>query len=140
MRLLPLLLVAAALLSGCTTERKGAVGDTLQARTVSARLIEIDAGDRYSVDVGVCNRQDAAIIAWHFELVLDDGTRLHPAFATGAHEFDVRRRGCGRGWIRYDVPHGATPTSLDYRYDGTDGSSPANGNDTTEHDHFVWSL
>lgn len=129
----------AGCLGGCATERTGAVGDTLQAKTVSARLIEVEHEGLYSVDVGVCNKQDAAIIAYHFQLVLDDGTKLHPAFATGSQEFDGTRKGCAQGWIRYDVPKGATPKELDYRYDGTDGSSQYNGS-SQEHDHFVWEL
>jgi hypothetical protein len=136
-------LVAAGARAGRPTSRSGGVGDTLQAKTVSARLIEVKAGPQYSVDVGVCNKQDAAIIAWDFQLVLDDGTKLHPAFATGAHEFDGTREGCAQGWIRYDVPHGSKPEKLDYRYDGPNGRSQyqnrtSGGNQ--EHDRFSWSL
>ncbi len=132
-------LLVAGGIAGLGTTRKGGIGDTLQAKTVSARLIEVDAHAQYSVDVGVCNKQDAAIGVYDFKLVLSDGTKLHPAFKTGSQEFDGTRKGCAQGWIRYDVPKGATPKELDYRYDGTDGSSQYN-HPTDEHDHFVWKL
>ena len=141
MRLLPLLLLAAVLVAGCgTTDRHGSVGDTLQAKTVSARLIEVDGHGLYGVDVGVCNQQDAAIIPWHFQLVLADGRRLHPRYPDlEDNAFDGTRKGCARGWIRYDVPPGARPKELDYRYDGTDGTSQYT-HPSEEHDHFVWTL
>ena len=141
MRALPLLIAALLLLAGCGTE-KGSVGDTLQARTISARLIDVDTRPGLvAVDVGLCNKHDAAVIAYHFQLVLSDGTKLHPSWRSShSPGFETTRSECTRGWIEFGVPRNADVKELDYRYDGTDGSSQYNGGDNSEHDHFVWSL
>lgn len=143
MRVLGLLLAAAAL-AGCgTTERSGGVGETLEARTVSAKLIDTDRGRGvYAVEVGLCNQRGQAVISWHFQLRLADGTMLHPLRPQRSHhpEFSVVRDGCKRGWIEYLLPRGASPEALEYRYDDTGSGSYRNAGDSSEHDHFVWTF
>ena len=155
-------LIAALLLGGCgATERHGRVGDALkgdhlQAKllawvpTVPDRLLRDDVtglnqparGMRFAaVDVALCNDTGAAAMAWQFELRMDDGAKAHPHQPTSVYDdtLDTVREGCERGWVVFQIPAGARPTTLHYEFDwsqpGVNGV-PRDSEDV----RFDWSL
>jgi hypothetical protein len=132
-RFAPLVLVV--VLAGCgTSVRKGAAGDTLKAGSITATLVK---WKRHSGYVHLCNRTGQAVISYHFTLLLAGGAVLHPD--TVGSSFDVVRSGCGSGSIVFALPGGATPKTLEYRFDDT-GSGGQYSGDQPEHDRFDWSL
>jgi hypothetical protein len=125
-------------LTACgTAERKGAIGDTLEAGAITARLERVRDG---AVRVALCNRDGQAVIAYHFTLVLDTGAEVHPSYVPGQFSdgFEPVRNGCERGWIGFALPAGAKAERLVYRYDDTGHGGPSA--DYGEHARFEWTL
>jgi hypothetical protein len=137
MRAAALPLAALALAACGTAERTGAVGDTLEAGSITATLERARAD---AVRVHLCNRDGQAVIAYHFALKLDDGSEIRPTYVPGQFRdgFEPVRNGCERGWIGFAVPRGAKAETLEYRYDDTGQGGPAR--DYGEHARFDWTL
>lgn len=156
-RLLPVLLPAALALAACgSTERSGAIGDTLEGRQVQVKLLRfkrrvkerrdvtgLGAAGRgmrlVAADVGLCNRSGQAVVAYHFTLEHTGGT-AHPRYPQSAlsHGFESVRDGCEHGWIVFAIPGDAEAQRLRYRFDDTGTARP--GDRREEHDRFDWSL
>ena len=151
MRGVLLLVLAGLLVAGCgKVEREGAVGDTLEAHDVSARLIGVErgvAGRRlFGADVAVCNeRGDVEVLPADFRVELADGRRFRPRYPQRVFDsgeaFDGTRNGCERGWLVFKLPRGAEAKALRYRYDNTLGA-PHRREETVvnEQYRFAWTL
>jgi hypothetical protein len=153
-------LALVGVVAGCgTTTKEGAVGETLDSRTVRATLREYAAkvkkhrgrdvtgfstpgtGNRFvAVDMELCRDEAGqAVNAFAFELELDGGEKVRPRSPQAVYDdaFDVSREGCERGWIVYAVPADATPARLRFAYDDTGSARPG---DREEHVDFSWDL
>jgi hypothetical protein len=129
----------AAALGACgTTEREGAVGDTLSSRTLDATLLAVPTRrpQLFRVRMRLCRDEPGqAVNAFAFTLVLDDDSELQPQSLLT--DFDVVREGCETGWIVYQVAGDAAPDELRFSYDDTGSAQPG---DREEHADFTWDV
>lgn len=155
--LLALLALASVGLAACgTTERAGAVGDTLEAGHLRVSLDAIDrtvpqpARDLTGLSraapghvligahVTVCNGTDAAIGITAFDVDVDGGGgRAKFPQHSYPDRWDGSRSGCHGGWIVLEVPAGRRVERLRFRFDNTRGRREA-GRDL--HARLRWRL
>jgi hypothetical protein len=131
-------------LSGCMggeTKKTGAIGDELSAEKVKVTVERVDrevpepesditglsvpsSGYRLiGVRVNVCSGYEAAIGNFSFSLESSEG-EARPKHV--ARNYDSMFRGvrddCERGWLVYEIPRGASPTKVKFRFDESGNS------------------
>ena len=141
---------ACVVLAGCgTEEKKGEVGDELEAGSVRAKVTEFSSrvpGSRPAQDrqrfgalAQVCKDSEQSINAFAFSLSLENGEaeRVYPqrSYPSG---FNSLRDGCEDGWLVYDAPAGSKPTAVKFEYEDTGQGGP--GGDDGEHVKFEWAV
>ena len=140
-------LLGLALLTGAgcgTTKKQGAVGDTLDSRTLHVtlhRFTERAKAGRAAANVEICRDEEGqAINAYAFVLGFEGGDKTSPTRPMTLYddEFGVSRAGCERGWIEFPLSPGATPETLRFTYDDTGSARP--GEQREEHVEFSWDV
>jgi hypothetical protein len=131
--------LAAGVVAGCgKTERSGSVGETLSAKGLKVTVYEVDTTvprpvrdvtglsrpapgfELVGVRVRVCNEHDGATGPYHFgiETSGDEG-RLNFPTTNYPDALETLRRGCGDGWMVFEVPRGARPEQVTYGFEDT---------------------
>ena len=138
-------------MAGCgTEEKKGDVGDRLEAGSVKAAVTDFSskvpgaepgAGRRsYGARLEVCKDSEQSINAFAFALALEGGGEADHVYPQRAYDdgFDSLRDGCEDGWLVYDAPKGSTPRAVKFEYEDTGQGGP--GGDDGEHVKFEWAV
>jgi hypothetical protein len=140
-RLIVFPLAAAALIaSGCgTTEKSGAVGDTLTAKGIDVTVIAVDdsvpvpksdvtglsqpaPGQKLvGVRVKVCSEHGGAIGPYDFSIETTSGDpgRLKFPETNYPNSFDSFRAACGDGWVVFEIPAGSDPGKVKFNFQDT---------------------
>jgi hypothetical protein len=135
-------------LAGCgDTEKSGSSGDELSAEKVKVTVEKVDrevpeprsditglskpsSGYRLiGVRVNVCSGYEAAIGNFSFSMESSDGEARPKHTARNYSEmFRGVRDDCERGWLVYEIPRGAKPTKVKFRFDETGNSREQSDN------------
>lgn len=143
--------VAALGLGGCSfdgeTKKSGSVGDELSAEKVRVKVEKIDrevpvpkrditglsvpsAGHRLiGVRVNVCSGYRAAIGSFSFSLEASEGG-AEPKHVARNYDSMFRsvRDDCERGWLVYEIPRGAKPEKVKFKFDETGNAQDESDN------------
>ena len=147
----PLAILACGLLAGCgTEERKGDVGDRLEAGSVRATVTEFasrvpgsqpGAGRRLlAAHMDVCTESGQSINAFAFSLELEGGGDADRVFPQRAYDdgFSALRNRCEKGWLVFSAPADARPRAVTFEYEDTGQGGP--GGDDGEKLAFEWEV
>ena len=145
------LLATSIALAGCgTAERKGDVGDELEAGSVEATVTEFasrvpgskpDAGRRYfAARAELCKDSEQSINAFAFSLALKGGGDADRVYPQRAYEnsFSSLRDGCEDGWLVWNAPAESQPQAVRFKYEDTGQGGP--GGDDGEKLEFEWAV
>ncbi len=136
------LVLACVALAGCgTEEKKGEVGDELEAGSVRAELKEVSArAGHFGANAELCKDSEQSVNAFAFSLALEGGGEAERVYPQRVYDdgFGRVRDGCEGGWLVYDVPKGSKPSALKFEYEDTGQGGP--GGDDGEHIKFEWKL
>jgi hypothetical protein len=157
--LLLLIAALAAALAGCgTTERSGAVGDTLTAKGLEVTVDEVDASvavpkndvtglsqpapgwQLVGVRVNVCSDHSGALGPYDFgvETTSGDSGRLKYPQSNYAESFESLRDDCGDGWVVFEIPDGSEPDRVTFGFDDTGSAMQAENNEVSA--RFSWTV
>lgn len=164
---LALLALAATLaLGGCgflesggigATKKSGKVGQTLTDGGLKVTVVKTrrsvprpeddvtglgspTPGSRFfGAKVKACNDDDQAIKEFDFSLDHSGGDTVKAKFPQQAAspQFESQRRGCGTGWLVFEVPTSQEAEKLKFSYDDTGSARPG---DKERHARFDWDV
>jgi len=148
--------VAALAAAGCgTTEKTGSVGDELTANGIQVTVSKVTTdvpvpandvtglsapspGSRLAGALAkVCSNHGGAIGSYDFGMHSTDGDgKLKFPESNLSPAFDTVRSDCGTGWVVFEIPAGAKPTSVSFGFQDT-GSAEASDNNQVNA-RFTW--
>ena len=155
------LLVAAlaAAVAGCgTTERSGAVGDTLDAKGLEVTVEQVDrsvpvpknditglsqptpGSGLVAAKVHVCSDHGGALGPYDFGIETTSGEdgRLKFPQRNYPEQFESLRDECGDGWVVFEIPEGSEPDRVTFGFDDTGSAQPGSNNEVSA--RFSWTV